>query len=332
MSRRTPTIGRIACGHAPGGFALVAVLWVTAILAAIATGYATMARLQGQEALHGLTAAKQTYLLQSALAKGEHELRKYTLNRHLLARKDELESIGQKTLGLWWPRHEAYRIRLEDMNMAVRLVGDTGKLDVNSLDYARWVTLLAACGLEDSAEITAVANSIVDWTDEDTNFSIGGAENDYYQGLDKPYLCKDGPMESIEELLLVKGVTPELYHGTDERPGLSDLLDVGGSQDKLDINSASPRSFRPPAPLASTQEGIPKSPAWRKACRCITGRCLTNAEGLTGVGFTIVTSMDCVHSDRLNDLDGKQSSHTSALVLAGAPPGVMIRGRRRPDR
>ncbi|WP_027367718.1 general secretion pathway protein GspK [Desulfocurvibacter africanus] len=243
MSRRTSTMGRIAYGRAPGGFALVAVLWVTAILAAIATGYATMARLQGQEALHGLTAAKQTYLLQSALAKGEHELRKYTLNRHLLARKDELESIGQKTLGLWWPRHEAYRIRLEDMNMAVRLVGDTGKLDVNSLDYARWVTLLAACGLEDSAEITAVANSIVDWTDEDTNFSIGGAENDYYQGLDKPYLCKDGPLESIEELLLVKGVTPELYHGTDERPGLSDLLDVGGSQDKLDINSASPRAF-----------------------------------------------------------------------------------------
>jgi general secretion pathway protein K len=233
----------MAYGRPPGGFALVAVLWVTAILAAIATGYATMARLQGQEALHGLTAAKQTYLLQSALAKGEHELRKYTLNRHLLARKDEIESVAEKSLGLWWPRHEAYRIRLEDMNMAVRLVGDTGKLDVNSLDYARWVTLLAACGLEDSAEITAVANSIVDWTDEDTNFSIGGAENDYYQGLDKPYLCKDGPIESIEELLLVKGVTPELYHGTGERPGLSDLLDVGGSQDKLDINSASPRAF-----------------------------------------------------------------------------------------
>jgi general secretion pathway protein K len=243
MSRRASTLARVVHGRAPGGFALIAVLWVTAILAAIATGYATMARLQGQEALHGLTAAKQAYLLQSALAKGEHELRKYTLNRHLLARKDELESIGQKSLGLWWPRHEAYRIRIEDMNMAVRLVGDTGKLDVNSLDYARWETLLAACGLEGSSEITAVANSIVDWTDEDSNFGIGGAENDYYQGLDKPYLCKDGPMESIEELLLVKGVTPELYHGTDERPGLSDLLDVGGSQDKLDINSASPRAF-----------------------------------------------------------------------------------------
>lgn len=243
MSVRAPFLDRAARGRASEGFALVAVLWVTAILAAIATGYATTARLQGQEALHGLTAAKQAYLLQSALAKGEHELRKYNLNQHLLARKDEIESVAQKSLGLWWPRHEAYRLRIEDMVMAVRLVGDTGKLDVNGLDQARWVSILAACGLEDSAEITAVANSIADWIDTDSNFGIGGAENDYYQGLDTPYLCKNGPMESIEELLLVKGVTPELYHGTDERPGLGDLLAVGGSQDKLDINSASPRAF-----------------------------------------------------------------------------------------
>lgn len=244
MSRRAARpAARIAHARAPGGFALVAVLWITAILAAIATGYATTARLQGQEALHGLTAARQAYLLQSALAKGEHELRKYNLNQHLLARKDEIESVAQKSLGLWWPRHEIYRIRIEDMDVAVRLVGNTGKLDANSLDYARWVSILAACGLEDSAEITAVANSIADWIDTDSNFGIGGAENDYYQELDNPYLCKDGPLESIEELLLVKGVSPELYYGTAERPGLSDLLDVGGSQDKLDINSASPRAF-----------------------------------------------------------------------------------------
>ncbi len=243
MSARAPSMDRAARGRTPEGFALVAVLWVTAILAAIATGYATMARLQGQEALHALTSARQAYLLQSALAKGEHELRKYKLNQHLLARKDEIESVSEKSLGLWWPRHEAYRIRLEDTNMAVRLVGNTGKLDVNSLDYARWESILAACGMESSAEITALANSIADWIDEDTNFGIGGAENDYYQSLDTPYLCKDGPLESIEELLLVKGVTPELYYGTAERPGLSELLDVGGSEDKLDINSASPRAF-----------------------------------------------------------------------------------------
>jgi len=225
------------------GFALVAVLWVTAMLSAMAMGYATTARLQGQEALHGLHAAQGSYLLQSALAKGEHELRRYQRNRHLLARKDELETVGQSKLNLWWPRHEPYRMRMEGRGLAVSLVAATGKLDVNSLDYARWVTILTACGLSDSAEITSVANSVADWIDTDSNFGIGGAENEHYLSLDKPYLCKDGPLESIEELLLIKGITPELYHGSEERPGLADLLDVGGSRNKLDINSASPRAL-----------------------------------------------------------------------------------------
>lgn len=241
MSRRGER--NSVAGGRQGGFALIAVLWVTAILAAIAMGYATTARLQGQEALHALNAAKGAYILQSALAKGEHELRKYELNRYLILRKDELESLTEEALGLWWPRHEPYRLRMEGREVAVRLVSQAGKLDVNALDYARWERLLAACGLEDPAEITAVANSIADWTDPDSNFRIGGAENDYYQGLDNPYLCKNSPLESIEELLLVKGVSAELYHGTDEHPGLVDLLDVNGGTGKLDINSASPRAL-----------------------------------------------------------------------------------------
>ncbi len=230
-------------GGARDGFALVAVLWVTAVLSAIAMSFATSARLQGQEALHGLQAAQDAYILQSALAKGEHELRKYTLNRHLLLRKEQAEAISEQELGLWWPRHEPYLLRMEGRAVAVRLLADTGKLDVNALDYARWERILSACGIEDPAEITAIANSVADWMDTDSEFRIGGAENDYYQGLDKPYLCKNGKLEGIEELLLVKGVTPELYHGTDERPGLADMLDVTGGTDKLDINSASPRAF-----------------------------------------------------------------------------------------
>lgn len=225
------------------GFALIAVLWVTAVLSAIAMSFATTARLQGQEALHGLNAAQGAYILQSALAKGEHELRKYRLNQHLLQQKEQLEAIGQQDLELWWPRYEPYYLRLEGRTVAVRLVADMGKLDVNTLDYAHWERLLRACGVEDPAEITAIANSVADWIDTDSEFRIGGAENDYYQGLDKPYMCKNGKLESIEELLLVKGITPELYNGTAERPGLVDVLDVTGGADKMDINSASLRAF-----------------------------------------------------------------------------------------
>lgn len=60
-----------------------------------------------------------------------------------------------------------------------------------------------------------IANAIYDWMDADNVTSPGGAESDYYLSLTPPYRCKNGPIDSIDELLLVKGVTRELLYGTD---------------------------------------------------------------------------------------------------------------------
>jgi len=55
--------------------------------------------------------------------------------------------------------------------------------------------------------------SILDWRDPDDLYRMNGAEPDYYQSLKEPYRCKNGNLDSIEELLLVRGVTPELFYG-----------------------------------------------------------------------------------------------------------------------
>lgn len=60
-----------------------------------------------------------------------------------------------------------------------------------------------------------IANSIIDWIDADETARSGGAESQYYAARTPPYRCKNGPLDSIEELLLVKGVTPELLFGSD---------------------------------------------------------------------------------------------------------------------
>lgn len=52
---------------------------------------------------------------------------------------------------------------------------------------------------------------ILDWLDADDNPRDMGAESDYYESLDPPFSCKNGPMDSIEELLLLPGITPEIY-------------------------------------------------------------------------------------------------------------------------
>jgi type II secretory pathway component PulK len=75
-----------------------------------------------------------------------------------------------------------------------------------------------------------VANSILDWLDTDDEPRTDGAEGSYYGGLNPPYQAKNGPLNTLEELLLVKGVTPQLLFGNDlNRNGLLDPGENDGS-------------------------------------------------------------------------------------------------------
>lgn len=66
-------------------------------------------------------------------------------------------------------------------------------------------------------------NSILDWMDTDDQPRTGGAEDTYYQSLSPAYHCKNGPLDSLEELLLVQGMTPSLVMGNDRnRNGVLD--------------------------------------------------------------------------------------------------------------
>ena len=68
----------------------------------------------------------------------------------------------------------------------------------------------------------ALLEAIVDWTDADSELTgFFGAEADYYQSLEPPYLPANGPFTSVGELRLVRGMTPQLMQLL--RPYLSAL-------------------------------------------------------------------------------------------------------------
>ncbi len=68
-----------------------------------------------------------------------------------------------------------------------------------------------------------VADSIMDWLDKDDESRDFGVESEYYQSLPTPYECPNGPVHSVDELLLVRGVTPTLLYGADSnRNGVLD--------------------------------------------------------------------------------------------------------------
>ncbi|MBN1535013.1 MAG: general secretion pathway protein GspK [Spirochaetes bacterium] len=57
------------------------------------------------------------------------------------------------------------------------------------------------------------ADTIIDWVDIDDSPFPYGAESDYYGRLTPPYAARNTAMESIDDLLLVKGITPEIFYG-----------------------------------------------------------------------------------------------------------------------
>ncbi len=56
-----------------------------------------------------------------------------------------------------------------------------------------------------------IVEAIEDWRDADSDERSFGAEDYYYRSLSDAYDCKDAPFQNIEELRLIRGMTPDLY-------------------------------------------------------------------------------------------------------------------------
>jgi general secretion pathway protein K len=107
--------------------------------------------------------------------------------------------------------------------------------------------------VEDEAEAQNIVDAVVDWIDANDEESEYGAESSYYQSLEKPYACRNQPLQYIEELLLIKGVTPELLFGSGEVAGLADYLTVYGTDGKINLNTAAPLLIKSLEPLISDE-------------------------------------------------------------------------------
>ena len=104
------------------------------------------------------------------------------------------------------------------------LIDESSKLNLNVLPFwdeqvdVRTEVLAALPGMSDD-----IADAILDWLDADDESRDFGAESNYYRSQSPPYESKNGPLDSLDELLLIRGVTPELLFGLDtNRNGVLD--------------------------------------------------------------------------------------------------------------
>jgi type II secretory pathway component PulK len=111
------------------------------------------------------------------------------------------------------------------------LTDESGKINLNALltfDSTGNLGYQILMGLPNMTD--DIANAILDWLDADDDPRQNGAESDYYLTLNPPYHAKNGPLDSLDELLLVRGVTPQLLYGNDRnRNGVLDPDEDDGS-------------------------------------------------------------------------------------------------------
>lgn len=135
-------------------------------------------------------------------------------------------------------RQGSFKVRIED---------EIGKIPINKLITGDGYNLpikellLRLLSLPEFKlnpdQVTAIVDSIKDWLDKDSEVTGQGAENSYYQTLAQPYAAPNGFLDCIDDLLMVKGVTQELYYGTEETAALRDCLTIYGDG-TININTA----------------------------------------------------------------------------------------------
>jgi len=162
---------------------------------------------------------------------------------HALKELLKLDAQYSKTDTLFeeWNQGETYFASASSLLGEGKVSGDItdedGKFCVNKLQEKHWERLLSQprFGLVPE-EIFRIIHGVKDWIDPDDDVSgIYGAEDAYYR--EKGYRCKNGPMDTIEEMLLVRGVTRAIFYGDGRREGIRDCFTVYGDG-TININTA----------------------------------------------------------------------------------------------
>ena len=239
------------------------VLWVVAILSVIVLEFAFAMRTEVNIAKNYKAEIQLYAMAEGGVQRAITELI-YKQDPRVQQKRDKKLEEVRLDQREWMTDGRAYRLPFDQGICEVRVFSEAGKVNINTVSDPTLRKIIGQLGLEGEAR-DIVVDSILDWRDPGDLHRINGAKNDYYQSLKEPYNCKSDNLDSIEELLLVRGVTPDLFYGRkvtnkgdgspkSEGIGLKDIFSIYSSGEQVDINSAS-------LPVLRVVLGIPRDVA-----------------------------------------------------------------------
>ncbi len=194
--------------------ALVLVLWVITLLAVIAASFTLGMRREAGTIRHMVEVAE-------ARAAAEAGVRFAMLG---LTESDEELA--------WKPDGRPRQLRFGDATLVIRVRSESGRVDINHAPPELIDGVLRAAGMEDGGARAALVDSILDWRDPSPLRRAAGLSEADYRAAGLDYGPRNEPFLGVEELLLVPGMTPDLYRRI--RP----MVTVHSRQAGIDATSA----------------------------------------------------------------------------------------------
>lgn len=198
------------------GIALILVLISVIVLAVLAAGFAWAMRVEVKLARNANCERELEWLGRSGV-----EVGRWVLCQQAQIGAERYDGLNQVWAG--GPGGPATSnsplagFRMEDIELgggrfSVKIVDCDRKMNINMVTPPMLEQALLLTGM-DAAGAQTVIGSLQDWMDTDPGTHVDGAESDFYEQNTPKYEAKDGPVDDISELLLVKGITPDLLWG-----------------------------------------------------------------------------------------------------------------------
>src|SRR5688500_6209445 len=153
------------------------------------------------------------------LARSGIELAKYVLGQNSMGPAGQVDSLNQKWAGGVGSTNDPLgdlpldNYQLGNATISVKIEDNDRKFNINVADEIILRQAMTLIGMDASVSSTII-DSILDWRDPDDDPHNSGTEADTYATFSPPYFAKNGPIDDLTELLLIRGVSPAMYWGS----------------------------------------------------------------------------------------------------------------------
>ena len=299
---------------------LVGVLWCLALLSIIVIGLLHTARLDLLVGKHHSDRIQAHYLALAGIEKTKALLYQSAQERSRTGqshRGDLYNAPEQfRNVSLGRGQFRVFRRGREDEGGEI-LYGVSDEESRLNVNVAPLEDLLKIEGMTPD-----IAAAIIDWRDEDNAVTPGGAEAEYYLSLQPPYLPRNGPLQTVRELLMVRGVSRQLLFGTDVHQNGG--LDVAGKDEPASAAGALDAGWAGLLTVDSLADNLNAAGEERVNIQTAAERALAAVKGITSeIAKAIVAYRGQKRFESIADLLDvtavQNQTQLGSLAIPGAP-------------